>query len=208
MVGLQATPQDLQWVRDGPGNNLRRRTDDQSCRVSQLLLALAAVRLRMFSTEISPPNILHRLIHPKLHSAVTIPKKAGTSTSVEARNTFSSQHLCEAMPHAVISSLAALIRTQHACLEYPYWIRGEGDDGPRDTRCEEIVKRSERISAPAPSAALAVESSIWLGRSFVEADNLLLNDRFEVEEDGPTASISYKVRRQAAIETLDWLRIG
>jgi len=183
-MGLQTGPQDLVGIRDGAGNDLCGAADDQRGLVAQLRLPARPAGFRgggggrRGARDVRQPGVLERLVDGELHGAVADAETADAEAAVEAAPALAVADVLDAGPHAGVGAACAAVRRQHAGLEDPDGVCGEGGEEAGAEGGEEVVGGVE-----VGGVARAVRGE---GR---------LEQGFEVEEERPRGGVAEEVGR-------------
>ena len=179
LVVLQAAPEDLIRVRDGPGGELGDARDGKGSPrghlgvSASLVVSLTGPRARLLGGVV---ELLGGLVHGELDSAVRDAEQGHAQPAVKPARPLALQDCPRPGRHGRIGARSGPVRGQHPCLDDPNGVRQRGRDGAGEQARDEIVAAGG-LGPPAPAREGRFEA------------------RLEEEERGPAGRVAYQVRR-------------
>lgn len=93
---------------------------------------------------LGPPSFgLELLVRDEIESTVTDACQCGHQPMEHASVAFASPNALETCDHAWVCAVLRGTRAEHACFDYPYWVRKEGREDTRRGRSTQVVERGE-----------------------------------------------------------------
>lgn len=183
MEDLQPAPEHLIRVRDGAGDELRGRGDDDGGLgghpATVEALALAARKV----------EALGGLVDGELDGAVGDADHRDAQAAVQATEPFGGVDCAEAGPHGRVGALCALVGGEHARLDDPDGVGEEAGGGAAEGAGDEVVGGGGTVGAAGE------------GEKVFEAG-------LEEEEGGPAEGVAGEVRGEAAVEGGEGARVA